>query len=142
MDDAALVRLLQRRGNLAAQCGDLLLRQPAGGDALRQGLARHVLHDQEVDAVAAVEVVNRGNMRVVQPGQRFRFLPKPSPCCLVAKGAGRQHLEGDVAVEVRVAGAVDLAHAARAKLGGDLIVAQCSSDHSGALMSWLGRASA
>ena len=88
----------------------------AAADVLRQCLARHVLHHQEVDAVAAVEVVHRGDVGVVQPGQRLRFTAEPPPCRLVAQRARRQHLEGDVAVEVLVAGAVDLAHPAFAQL--------------------------
>ena len=66
---------------------------------------------------------------VVQPGQRLRFTAEPPPCRLVAERAGRQHLEGDVAIEVLVAGAVDLAHPAFAQLRGDLIVTQCLANH-------------
>ena len=88
--DAALVRLLERRRHVAAECRDLLLRQRAAGDVLRQRLARHVPHDQEVDPVAAVEIVNRGDVRVVQPGQRLRFtsgtgvVPSRRPGCPAA----------------------------------------------------------
>ena len=113
--DAALVRLLERRGHVAAESRDLLLRERAAGDVLRQRLAGHVLHDQEVDPVAAVEVVHRGDVRVVQPGQRLRFTAEPPPCRLVGEHARRQHLEGDVAVEVLVAGAINLAHPAFAQ---------------------------
>ncbi len=109
--------------------GDLLLRRRPAGDVLCQRLARHVLHDQEVDALAAVEVVHRGDVRVVQAGQRLRFTAEPPPCSLVGEHPSRQHLEGDVAVEVLVAGAIDLAHPAFAQLRDDLIVTQCLANH-------------
>ena len=108
---------------------DVLLRERPAGDALRQRLARHVLHDQEVDPVAAVEIVDRGDVRVVQPGQRLRFTPEPPPCRVVAERAGRQHFEGDVAIEVLVAGAVDLAHPTGAELGGDSVVSEGLANH-------------
>ncbi len=43
----------------------------------------------------------------------------------------RQHLDRDVAVQLRVAGAVDLAHAAGAEGGGDLEGAECGADVQG-----------
>ena len=127
--DAALVRLLERRRHVAAECRDLFLRERAAGDVLRQRLAGHVLHDQEVDPVAAVEIVHRGDVRVVQPGQRLRFTPEPPPCRLVGQHARWQHLEGDVAIEMLVAGAVDLAHPAFAELLDDPVVREGAADH-------------
>ena len=134
--DAAFVRLLERRGHVAAKRGDLLFRQRATGNELRQRVARDELHDQEVEPVAAVEIVNRGDVRVIQPGQRLRFASEPAPCRLVGQHARWQYFEGDVAIEVLVASAVDLAHAAFAQLGGDLIMTQGFPNHGRVLTKW------
>ena len=48
-----------------------------------------------------------------------------------ARRLGGQHLERDVAAEPRVARAVDLAHAARAERGDDLVGAEPSAVASG-----------
>jgi hypothetical protein len=47
----------------------------------------------------------------------------------------RQDLDRDVALELGVVGAIDLAHPAFAELGGDLVGAQPRSDHRAAIIA-------
>src|SRR5262245_25572178 len=42
-----------------------------------------------------------------------------------SSGFGREQLDGDLTIEARVAGAIDLAHPAFAKLGDDFIGSEC-----------------
>jgi hypothetical protein len=102
-----------------------------GGRSQPAQIDRHLLRRQQVDPVAAVEVVHRGDVRVVQSGQRLRFTPEPPPCRLVGEHPCWQHLEGDVAIEVLIADAVDLAHPARAKPFEDSVVREGAADHFG-----------
>jgi hypothetical protein len=67
---------------------------------------------------------------VVQAGQGFRFAPEAPPCRVV-QGSWLQHLDGDVAIEVRVVGSVHLAHAASAEALDDSIVREGAADHFG-----------
>ena len=61
---------------------------------------------------------------MIQGGENFGFALEPGqPLRVSCEGVG-QHLDRHVAVERRIVGAVDLAHAARADLGGDLVDAE------------------
>ena len=131
MDDAALVRFFESGGHVAGKRDDLSLGQRPGGDALGERRSRDVLHDEEVDPVGAVEVVNGGDVGVVQARQGLRFAAESPPRRFVAQHPRRQHLDGDVAVEVRVVRAVDLSHPAGAEALEDSIVRERAADHFG-----------
>ena len=73
--------------------------------------------------------MNRGDVRVIQPGQRFRFTPEPPPRGLVAQRTGWQHFQRDVAIEMFVMSKVDLAHAAGAEPLDDPVVREGAADH-------------
>ena len=77
-------------------------------------------HDQRRDAVGAFEAVNRGDVRMVQRGEHFLAL-EPREAIGVTRHRGRQDLDGDRALQVRVGGAIHLSHSAGTNLGGDLI---------------------
>jgi hypothetical protein len=59
---------------------------------------------------------------VVQRGQQLRLTLEPRNAIAIAGKGRRQELQGDVSLQARVAGAVDLAHAAFAKRFDDLAV--------------------
>ena len=58
---------------------------------------------------------------MIQRRQHLRFTPESGQPVGIARERIRQHLERDVAIELRVAGAVDLAHAAGANGSDDLV---------------------
>jgi hypothetical protein len=128
MDDALLMRDGQRVGE-----GDPDFEQPADGqtvfrDDAVERLALDELHGQEVDAVRLLDREDRDDLRVVEGRDRPRLPLEAFESLGTRRHLRRQHLEGDVAVELRVGGTVDLAHPARADRGGDPVVREGPSD--------------
>ncbi len=87
-----------------------LVDQPADVAAL------DVAHGDEQHAVAVAGREDRDDVRVVHRGRGPRFADEPLPERLVPAQHGRQQLQGDVAAQLDVAGAVDQRHAAPADL--------------------------
>ena len=84
---------------------------------LRQGGQRgavHELHDHEVEAVGAVEVVHLHDVGVPQRGHGPRLAAETGHEGGVGGQVGVQELEGHGAVEARVVGLVHGGHAAPA----------------------------
>ena len=92
---------------------------------LLERLALEKLHDDERLVIwCFADVVDGADVRVVQRGDRPCFTLKPLARDLGAGQISRQHLDRDFAFESRVARAIDLAHSAFAKFGGDFIRAE------------------
>ena len=129
MDDALVVRGRERFSEPGGDLEHPLDRQPALGDQLVERLPLDKLHGQEVDAVRFLDGVHADDAGVIQRGQRFCLTLKPLEPLRVRGHLGGQHLEGHVPPKLGVVGAVDLAHAALAQLGGDLVVGEGAADH-------------
>ena len=114
VDDPAIVRRPQRRGDLRRDGKSFVDRHRRAAQAFRQRLAVDQLHDQVVGA----DVVERADVRMVQRGDRPRFAREP-----IAELFGRD-LDRDVASEPRIARAIHLAHAARTNALDNLVRAQ------------------
>jgi hypothetical protein len=121
MDDALLVSRLQRLGDLTGDRKRLIERHGRASDVLGQRLPVNELHDQRRDAVRFLQSVDLGDVRVIQGSEDFRFALKASKALHVTRQRLRQHLDGDGALQVRVGGAINLTHAARAQRRDDLI---------------------
>ena len=67
------------------------------------------------------DVVDRDDVRVVQRPGRLRLLLEAPQAVRVLRVRGGQDLDRDVALQPRVAGAIDLAHPARADRAEDLV---------------------
>ena len=121
MHDAALVCVRQTVGNLDGVTRGAIDRQRALG---QHGAERDTLDELhgDVDAIAGdAGVVDRADVGVIQRRCRPRFAHQPLTRCLVGGAPGRQHLDGEVASQPRVAGTIDLAHAAGAEQADDLV---------------------
>ena len=92
-------------------------------DRVQRGAA-HVLHDDEVDGAFRLDLVNRDDVGVVEGGGGLRLLQKPAPAAFVVHPVGRQDLDGDLAAEARIAGAIHFAHPARANRREHLVDAE------------------
>ena len=87
----------------------------------REILALDELHDQRATCRRpSLEAVDLRDVRVVERGERLRLALEAHQAIRIAGERRRQHLDGDVAIELRVAGAIHLAHAARAERAGHL----------------------
>ena len=92
-------------------------RQPAPPpDPARQRLAVHVAHDEVHQPLALADGVDRDDVGMGQPGGGLRLAGEALADVLLEGELGRQHLDGDPALEPLVAGAVHHAHPAAADL--------------------------
>ena len=71
-----------------------------------------------------LEAVDGRDVRMIQRGEHFGFALEPRQPLRIGRNGVGQHLDGDVALQVRVRRAVDLTHPAGADLGGDFIGAE------------------
>jgi hypothetical protein len=120
MHDAALVRGLERVGDLSRDAERFLQRQRPNGETLHQRLARNELHDERQRAVAVLEPVDLRDVRMIELCEQLRLALKPREALRVAREGRRQHLDRHVALQCRIACAVHLAHAARTERRSDL----------------------
>ena len=77
MDDAFLVRGLEPFGDLACQLQRLADGGCAAQQAVGQALAGHQLHDQRWHVVGFFQLVDGGDVGVVERRQGPRFAPEP-----------------------------------------------------------------
>ena len=112
MDDAFLVRGLERLRDLARDLERHVERQWSAGETIGQRRPVDELHHDGVQAAGDFEAVNRGDVRMVQGGEQARLPLQARDALRIAGQRRRQHLDGHLAMESRVEGAIHLAHAA------------------------------
>jgi hypothetical protein len=126
VDDAAAVRGVQRRGDLAQQPQRLLGRQPTVPLEPRvEGLALEELHHDVRATVGVVaEVEDLHDAGIGDRGGRARFVEEALHDVLVRGQVGLQHLHRRAATEQRVLGQVHRPHPALTQLLHDAILTQ------------------
>ena len=82
---------------------------------------------ERVGLAAVLEPVDRPDVRMIQRREHLRFALEAGEAIGIARERVRQDLQRDLAIQLRVARAIDLAHAAGAKRGQDLIRAEARS---------------
>ncbi len=120
VDDAVPVRLLEGLGDLLRDRDRFVYGDRAARQTFREVLAGDELHRQEVEGGAigerrVLESVDVGDVRVVEGREQLRLALEADEALLVLRQLGRQHLDRHVAAELRVGGAGNLAHSARAE---------------------------
>ncbi len=131
MHDAGAMRRLQGRGDLARHRQRFVDRQRARGEPFGERLSFDQLQDQELRAVLILEPVDRGDVWVVERREHPRLALEPRQPVAVLEEEVRQGLDRDVPVQVSVPRAIDLAHAAPAERGDDLVRADAGSGREG-----------
>ena len=133
MEDAGAMGLVEGVGNLSADAQRLI----EGKRALRpleaggERLALEILHHQVVDVAVAADVVHHADVRMGERGHGARLALESQPSLGIRGEILRQDLDGDRPIEPRVAGLVDLAHAAGAERRLKLIRAETSASGKG-----------
>ena len=110
MHQAAPMRRLQGLRNLPGngQCGGREPPPTGGREPRRERLSLHQLHDDRQDARRFLDPDQRGDVGMVQRRQGLRLALEPRALAL-AHVLVRQHLQGDVARQPGIAGAIHLA---------------------------------
>ena len=65
---------------------------------------------------------------MVQRGEHLRLAIEPREPLGVVRDRRQQHLDRDVAIQLGIARAIDLTHAARAEHGDDLVRSEAAAD--------------
>ncbi len=124
VDDAARVR----RGEAVGDRHRDLHRLTPGNRALLQPRSQcptfEQLHDRDRGVVDDGELVNREDARVRKGGDRARLGLEAAAHFRIGRGVRRHDLDGNVAVEPRIACPIHLAHAARSDGLDDFVLAR------------------
>jgi hypothetical protein len=107
MNDVAIVRMGQSRGDLYPVAEYGLDRQPHRANERVQRLAIDQLHHDVQFAAEFADFVDRADIGVVQRGGRAGLVQQKIPCGGVPDDLGAEQLEGDVAVQEFIASAID-----------------------------------
>lgn len=128
MNDATIVSRGETVGDLRAEGDHIFLRERAVEKPGAESDPVDKLHDEKVEAVVGIEVVNRGDVGMIELGESQGFVAKFSAGAIVGNGAGKENLEGNYTVEVFILGAVNDTHPAAADSLDDSVVAQGPAD--------------
>jgi hypothetical protein len=128
VDDAALVRHLQRLGDLPGHLQGLVEAQASGRDPLAERRPLHELQDQRLDALQLLQPVDGSDVRVVETGQDLRFALEARHPLGIRGERLRKHLQRYRALKLGIQRPVDFAHATFAEFGFDLVVRKGPAD--------------
>ena len=129
MHDAGGMGAGQRIGNLDRVTQHVAERHSLVRDQAGERLSRHVLHRDEPVPVGLADVVDGDDVRVIEAGGRLRFLHEALASVGVPDLVASEHLQGDEAVQPRVPGLVDGAHAPLAQDLDGLVVEEALTAH-------------
>ena len=124
---------LQRLGDLPGdRQGFVQWNRPLGNAVGERGTFDQ-LQDERLGTVSRIffSAVDGGNPRVVQAGEDLRFSLEPGQAIRIGRESVGQDLQGNVACELCVGGAIDLTHPPLADEGGDVVVAKPVTDVEG-----------
>ena len=127
VDDVPLVGRGQAARDLRAVLDRLAGRQGAAFERRPERFALEQLRDDVVDTALRSDVVDGQDVRMVQGSRRAGLLLEALQAIGVGRRRSWQHLDRHVAIEPRVAAAVDLAHPARPEERHDLVAAEPSA---------------
>jgi hypothetical protein len=131
MDDAVRVRGVERLDDLAGDGQRLGERERSADDAFGQRLALDQLEDDGRAGSGVLDAVDGGDARMVDGGEQPRLALEAGEAIRIAGERRRQHLDGHVAAQPRVAGAIHLANPARADEVADLVRANDGATRQG-----------
>jgi hypothetical protein len=109
VDDAGIVRGFERLRDLSRDRQRFIDRNGTTRDALGEIVALDELHHQR----RAFNAIDVRDVRVIQGRQHFGFTAESRQPLIIICDIVGQHFDGDVALQIRVARAIHLAHAAR-----------------------------
>ena len=91
--------------------------------SIRERLAFDEFKDQEAESVGLFEIVDRGNVGMIQRGEKLGFTLEAADPVRVAGELSGKDLNGNVTFQLRIARSIDFAHAPGADQRHKLIIA-------------------
>ena len=129
MHDAGTVRVVERFQRLRAEHdGAIEGKRATAGRELLEGLAANVLHHHQHAVAITRELVDVGDARVIELGERDGFAPEP----LNRLGVHQiriEDLDRHVSIERLVDRFVDGAHPAPSERRDDMVFAELAANH-------------
>jgi len=95
---------------------------------VRQGTALQLLLHHEVDVTLGADVVNDGDVGMIEGGGGAGFLLETSQPLGVGGVLLRQHLDGDITIQLRIPRPIHLSHAALTERFEDLVMTEGFAD--------------
>ena len=89
------------------------------------------LHDERADAARILEAVNLRDVRMIERREHLRLAAEAREALGIVGNGGEQDLDRDLAIQLRIARAIHLAHAAGAQQGDDLVRAEAGAGAEG-----------
>ena len=124
MDDALFVRRFERLGDLPRDREYFIDGEGSLGDPIGERRPFHQFQHERLHARRLFETVDRADVRMIQRGEDLRFtFEAREPFNVQGKGIRQDH-QRDVAMQPRIARAMQLAHAARPEGGLNLVRAE------------------
>ena len=127
MNDSAFMSGVERLRDLSRDRKRFVERDRFACDPIGERRPLDELQHQRRDPLAFLEAVDGGDIRVIERRNRLRLTLEPGDPLGVGEERLRQNLQRDIASEPRVAGAVAVAHPARASEADDLVRAETSA---------------
>jgi hypothetical protein len=127
MNDALLMRGFKCLGDLSCDRQRLIDRNRTARDAAGKRLAFDQFHYECWRVSCVFNVEDGGDVWMIERREDLRFALKPREAIRIVRQRGREDFDGDVATELRIARAIDLAHPAGADGGEDLVRSKSSS---------------
>ncbi len=129
MHHALRVRVVERFADLRRDVQCPRRRKPRAMDHLRQVRAIHILHhDVKMPLGRLPKIMHRDDVRVAELRQRPRFAHEAIGEIRVGADFDRQQFDGDLAVQRRLHGEIDRAHAAAPEEGEHIVIWQQPRD--------------
>ena len=128
VDDARAMGLGEALGDLRGQVDGPLRLDPAAADHVVQGEALDQLHHDVRLAERLADLVDGDDIGMVQRRGGAGLLRKPRQPIGVGGVLRRQELDGDVALQIEIARAKDLAHPSGTDAGEEFVVPETRAD--------------
>src|SRR5262245_28838842 len=113
MDQSVPVDLIQRIRNLDRILDDIIYRQCASFEPLREGFSFQVFHDEIVEPVLVSDIMNHANVRVVESRYGLRLASKALVDFRLLGNILEKNLDRNIAVKTGISRFVHFTHAAR-----------------------------
>jgi hypothetical protein len=115
VDDVLPVRRLERFRDLEGDANGVRQRKRTVDQALGNGRSLHELEHEGRQAIEIFEAVDSRDVRMIQRGEDLRFPGKTHEPIRIVRESRREYLDRDVAIQLHIARAIDLAHATHAE---------------------------
>ena len=118
------MRFLKRLGDLPGRTQGIGQRQSAVLQPAMQRFPLDVFHDEEQRIAVFANLKDLADVGMIERGHGHRLAAQALARARVSRRHGWEQLDGDLAIETRIVGAIDLAHASRPDGGQNLIGAE------------------